>query len=460
MQKRERRKQNNMINVIPLLKKLAFPVIAVLIIFGTHFSLLDYAALALFAVLILVFDEGYGFYLLVFFLNMANIFKPGPSSTSFFTYVILLYVAKLIFLKKQIPPLVLLFALYIFATQFVNQNLDLLKSIKLIFYILMVHYVINSKRSFDTERVLGLYVAGVIMASLTAFLDSDFFRISALSKTKVLGMSYGYGVVYRFSGLDTDPNYYSVALIISLCIVVLFYHKKKIKPWLAIALFACLLTFVVLTYSKSALIMTALPVVCLFYGNQKLRRHGSQFFLVVIVTVFLMYVISGKADFLEIVMARFTSKGSDLNALTTGRSSTWAEYINYLRGNIPAFLFGSGVDVSHVTSHIAHNTYIEILFSVGLLGGTLFLASLRTAHEKSGAKKNLLNCCIGVCMFIMYFFLSEMYYYDSVFHLILAKIVFDMDLSFSSNKNASEVRQFNSRDYVFPLKSKLRGAVE
>ena len=418
-------------NPVRLMKTLAFPVIALLIVFGTHSSLFAYAALGLSAVYLVMAGVDEALYLLVFLLNMANIFKPGPDSTSFYTYLIFLYVLRVILQKRQLEPLILLFAAYLVIIQIVNQNIDALKTIKLIVYMLLISYVMNNKETFRMDRILAFYVAGVLLASVVTYLDSDFFRISALSLTKQLGRSYGYGDVARFSGLDTDPNYYSVAVIISMCIVVLFYHKKKINAVLMIAILSGLFSFVIQTYSKSAFLMSALPIVVLLYGNAKAKRKGMQIFFVVLLGAVGLYMLSGKADFLDIIMTRFSAGKTDVGSLTTGRSVIWNQYFNDFREHILRLFFGVGVSSPFARSHAAHNTYIEMLHSVGVIGSMLFLVSLRTPIRATKVRKNLLNYSIGFCIFVMYFFLSEMFYYDSVFHLLIAKIVFDMDFDFS-----------------------------
>ncbi len=416
---------------VRLVKKLAFPVVAILILFGTHSSVFSYAALALSAVYVIMVGEDEALYLLVFILNMANIFRPSVNNTSFYTYLVILYVARLLIRKLRFPSLIFLFALYLVIIQLVTSNVDVQKSVKLIVYMLMLTYVMNNKKSFDMDRILAFYAVGVLMASVVALLDSDFFRISALSLTKQLGRSYGFGQVYRFSGLDTDPNYYSVGVIISMCIVVLFYHRKKLNAFFTLALLAGYYPFVIMTYSKSAFLMSALPILYLFYGSVRTKQTGMQAFIGVLVGVFLFSLLTGRVSFTEIVLARFSRGSEGIGSMTTGRSSTWLYYLDYFRLHPLALLFGTGVNAPFARSHVAHNTYLENLQTVGVVGGTLFLAALTTPHSATKVKKNLLNYSVGVCVLLMYFFLSEMFYYDSVFHLLIAKIVFDMEFDFS-----------------------------
>ena len=216
-----------------------------------------------------------------------------------------------------------------------------------------------------------------------------------------------------------------------MCIVVLFYHKKKINAVLMIAILSGLFSFVIQTYSKSAFLMLALPIVVLLYGNTKAKRKGMQIFCVVLLGAVGLYILSGKADFLDIIMTRFSAGKTDVGSLTTGRSVIWNQYFNDFREHILRLFFGVGASSPFARSHAAHNTYIEMLHSVGVIGSMLFLVSLRTPIRATKVRKNLLNYSIGFCIFVMYFFLSEMYYYDSVFHLLIAKIVFDMDFDFS-----------------------------
>ena len=205
------------INVIPKI------IIAALILFGTNDTIFALAALALCVLFFLKSEENSALEMLFFLMPLAPIFKLSSSSSSLFTYLelgllFLIYI-KTRYVAKQELGYVLAFALYILFFQIIYGELNVTSTIKMIVNIAILLRI--SKLSFEnTSNIFLSYVAGVLCSSLYRFLDSSFFRISAYTSQKVIG--FGGGVfVTRFSGLYTDPNYYAISIIISLCLVVL-----------------------------------------------------------------------------------------------------------------------------------------------------------------------------------------------------------------------------------------------
>lgn len=415
----------------------AFSIIAILILFGTHNRMFSYVALAITATYIVYYQEDEGFYLLFFLLNMANIFKPGPGSSSFFTLVVIIYVIKNTYLRKSLSPYVAFFICYILLTQFINGNNEYTLTIKLIANIMLIDIYNNKKDLINKDTILTYYVIGLLIASAMAFLDSGFFPIRQYSAVKELGTQYGFGEVYRYSGLDTDPNYYSVNVILAMCIIAELYYLRKNNLWKTILFLAIHIVFVVLTYSKSSIIMTIMPIVMILYSNRKTKRYAAQIGLVGLVCVVLAFMLSGSGGSLfKIVFERFSTSGGDINSLTTGRYALWQNYIEYLKNNFVVLLFGVGIGGPLVANNMApHNTYIDLVYFFGIIGTTLFFVAIRSFQDNKRIKKNIINYSVSVCLILMYFFLSELYYYDSVFHLIIAKMFLSTDFGINENQN-------------------------
>lgn len=137
---------------------------------------------------------------------------------------------------------------------------------------------------------------------------------------------------------------------------------------------------------------------------------------------------------LKIVVDRFMSSntldGMDVNKLTTGRTDIWIMYAKYLINNSHVFIFGQGVGADYY-NHTPHNTYIDILYFLGVIGSALRLLSLLAISKQSRhikTKRNILNYSVMICIVVMYFFLSELFFFDIPFHLFAAFTVLNLNM--------------------------------
>lgn len=412
---------------------------AVLILFGTFnriFAIVGFLGVCL---LMFVCDRESILQQLFFIMPMANIFKMAPGSQSFFTIVLLLYVAMYFVLPRKATLLIVLFSFYIIIGQLaLGGSFMLFRTVKLICNILFLSSVLNHKVHIDHKRIFFSYIIGNIVASCFGLLkDSSFFNIKAyVGEVEVGGVEY-IGLS-RFTGLYQDPNYYTVGIIICLCLLVVLYHRSEIKSFFAILLTVPIVYFLLLTYSKSAILMMAIPFSYLLYSLFKKKKGITLLFFVVLAVVVVLLAISGKIEALNIVIDRFsvneTTEGVDINSLTTGRLEHWLMYIKYLLNNIFSLVFGEGINASLLNGRAAHNTYCDMLFFLGIIGTTLLILLLGfILHQsrKVSFKKTPMNYCVLVCILTMYFFLSELFYYDPSFHIFLTFVV--LDLPFNDN---------------------------
>ena len=153
----------------------------------------------------------------------------------------------------------------------------------------------------------------------------------------------------------------------------------------------------------------------------------SAFFLAFI-GIFILGIL-GKIPIVNAIIERLTNF-SDFDSLTTGRFHLWQTYIQYFIDNVTSFVFGRGLVVERVGDLGAHNTYIDYLYYLGLIGTVVNLSCLYICLSNNIGKKhvNLLNFSGVAIIFVMYFFLSMFFAFDLVFHIIIAWIYFKLDL--------------------------------
>ena len=409
-------------------------VLALLILFGTYKNVFSLAAFLLMGLMLAFCDRESNILQIFFVMPMAGIFKLSPGVQSFFTIILLAYVVLHLVLPRRSTLFVVLFSVYVVLGQLLGDGFNLFRTIKLICNFLFLSSTLNANVKIDHKKIFFSYIIGNIVASVFAKMSSGFFKIESYIGVKDLGGLGEFKDVARFAGLYEDPNYYSISLIISLCLLVILFFRKEINIYEFFLWSSFLVYFLIITYSKSAFIMLAIPFLSFEYTLYKKKNYLVLTVSVFAVLAMLLLAFSGEIPALNIIVSRMTEVSSedvDINTLTTGRFDLWMSYTRFLIKNIKAGLFGVGIGTSLLNGAAAHNTYFDILYYLGVVGGALLFAVLVTVSSQciqKGLKRSVLNYSVIICIVIMYFFLSELFYYDPPFHLLLAFMVLNLPL--------------------------------
>ena len=407
--------------------------IAFLVLMGTHSTIFSLVAFAVGCCVIILGNQFQSLEMILFLAPMATIFKASPDSFAFLTYLELFYV--LLYLVRQrfkighTEGVVILFGVYLLIIQIFNGDIDFNVTLKMIAALFMLSIATKLNVEGEVKRLFIVFILGVIISSLFANIDNSFFPIKQFVGMKGYGTGYG-GYIVRFSGLYRDPNYYSVNIIIALCAIILLYKSRKLSSYIAIIFATLLIAFAVETVSKSAIIMLALPAVMLLYVMFKERRYGLFFVGVIAIACIIMLAFSNRIPALDNIMRRFMSMDANLDSLTTHRSTLWMSYLSYLSDNISEVIFGRSLMNYTLNGAAPHNTYIDLIYQLGLVGTTFLLMIVKRIFGMRGTYKerSILNYSILSCIVIMYFFLSELQYYDLPFHLILCYFALNFNI--------------------------------
>ncbi len=406
-------------------------IVSTLILFGTHNGLFSVFALFVSFLYILFVGGSKELVFLTFLFPYASIFKYVAGSGSFYTYLILICVVKFLLQGLKISKGMYFFISLVVIEQLVFFDVNVPRTIKLCGGLIFVLYGLNKLNEKQSEDCFIAFVVSFFLSSFYPLLDSDFFHIKEYVQMTALEGTFGINQIFRFSGLWQDPNYYSVNLMVALTLIVVLFYKERVNFFTLIAVFALSGYFTVLTYSKSSFLMFAYPIILLIGTCITKKKMGALFIVSVLVFASIIYICLGKADFLDIVFNRL-SNSSESGDLTTGRWDIWLNYFRFFDENIILFFIGSGISANYVNNAAAHNTYIEFVYSCGLLGLLLFLFAIKEMFQKNCLLKfprNYMNLSVVICLVIMYFFLSELFAYDFTWHLLLSGLVFKMNLS-------------------------------
>lgn len=422
--------------------------IVALIVLGTHSPIFALGALGIAAMQIVFGEEDFSWKLIFILFSFANIFKLAPNSTSLFTYLILLFDVMLFIKHRTLPPIWIFFAIYTVAVPFICMEwscFNLLRWIKLLCNILMMFYFFERETRDHEDEFFLFFVVGMILASLTYHLDSGFFRVSQYTYdigVYYAGMSEGEKNLVRFAGLYSDPNYYSVNVIISMCLMVILFHREKVKLPVFALFMAVLLYFIKETFSKSALLMSAVPLLMFLYSNHLKQRRMLQTVSAIVFSVALIYLIVTGGGMFSTVFGRLSAAKGDINALTTGRFNVWVYNMEYFMEHPWRFLFGKGINSPLINNKAHHNVYLEIIWYVGLIGFIMIFAMLKQVLQTVPRRRerNLMNYSVLFCAVAMYFFLSALFYFDPPYHLMIAFTV--MNLNLDSSKQMTRFQTF------------------
>ena len=372
---------------------------------------------------------------LFFIMPTASIFKLSPSTTSFFTLLeimfCIMYVIKNKFCIKEKQLIILLFGGFLAIIQLLNGDINIVSTIKLVTGIFILSIVTHYDIEKEHCRLFLVYIYGILISSILSFLNYTYNFLPLSNYVVFKDQKLGEDFITRFSGLAPDPNYYTVNIIISLCLICILFYKKEISIKCCTFLSVQLILFAAITLSKSALLMLVFPVflfIKLCLDNKSWKSLSA---IIIAILFFLYLVLSNHLNIFDNTLARLNN-GLDFNVLTTGRGAIWCNYIEHMQEDFFHLIIGKGIFNVMLDGKVAHNTYIDILYQLGVIG-TIFYSwimyKIFTTNVK--IKRNLLNYSIIITIIIMYMFLSELHFYDSIFHIILA--YYALHLNFINN---------------------------
>lgn len=421
-------------------------VLAILILFGTYRNVFSLAAFLICGLMVAFCDRETILLQIFFIMPMANLFKMTPGTQSFFTILILVYVVLHLVLPRKATFWVILFAVYVLIGELLAGQFDLFRTIKLICNILFISCTLNSDDNLRQKEIFLSYIIGNIVASFFATLDSGFFKIESYIGAKALGTAFSNGEeITRFAGLYLDPNYYSTGMIISLCLLVVLFHKKDIRLFVLALFTVPIVYFLIQTYSKSAIIMLFVPLAYLIYSFSTKKNYLAVVVIIVLSVTAVILALSGKIPALDIVLSRIEASdiGSgdmDINTLTTGRFDLWKIYVEHLIKNIKTLIFGDGITADLLTGRATHNVYLEMLYHIGLVGTLLLFMSLKEILAQSikmKFRRNIMNYCVMICIIVTYFFLSQLFCFDPPFQIFIGFLVLNMQFSKDIKKGST-----------------------
>lgn len=382
-------------------------------------------------------SELYSFFF--FLMPFASIFKLSPGSTSLLTYVLLIFELKLILSERRLPKTFLaawlLYSIYVIIGMG-NAYTDAIKQ-AMIPVFLFFGMKKECRKYIRTHSLM--YTDAVIFSSFVGIFRNQIPNLASFVNLKSARMD---SAVYidRFAGLWGDPNYYTNNLVLAFTLTIYFQIKGEYSFTRALMYYMALTVFGAMTGSKSFLLMLCFVLIVIIVESFKNKRYVLGFTFSVFCAVGIVLVLNGSITAFNTTLERLTSSTSSLSSFTTLRSDLWEKYISAFWEHPFKTIIGNGLGQDY-TFTAPHNTIIDYIDLYGIVGSTLFIIACNVAIIDKGASRHSLNYIPAISLFIMYFSLSMIRFFDYPFQLTLAcMLIFKNDMDMEEFRIGKESR--------------------
>lgn len=246
-------------------------------------------------------------------------------------------------------------------------------------------YYKKGKLRFNLQATAVMAFAGICTSSLIGIIWAEDPHLANYIATEDI-YYVGETIFNRFCGLSSDPNYFSSLILFStaLQLTCLINTKRSIYMIYAVILSA----IGMLTLSKMFLLLIALTwcvsimiiITDKTLYEKKPSKKGKVLLLFSIgLVAFVVYFI--RSGYFDVIASRFGDDGA--SSITTGRSDIWKTYVSEIFTSIKTMFLGATTNVETVGAHVTHNTPIQILWKMGMMGIVLVLVWYVVLHIRT-----------------------------------------------------------------------------
>jgi len=348
---------------------------------------------------------------LFFLLPFTMIYKNSPTSSSYFAYALSIFALLLILKSKVNLGTIVLLALYL-VVGMINK-LDIwfkMVSGMVIFLFFVRSMPRESFKYIAISLAIGLLESSIIgLNKVSSPLLSPYF--SSFNSEYIDG-----DFVYRFSALYLDPNYFSIIMICSIFFLTSLVVVKDIRPIVGIPLILALTYFGSLTYSRVFLV----SIVLVFVSQTWELIWSSKYRLLVLLLIAVIFSIAIPA-IVNSETATYYSGRMGAEDISNGRISIWTNYMDYIFSEISIFLFGVGFGGPLLNGRGAHNSFIEALYNIGLIGLIVYIVTMIRVlnSRKLINKRNFKNYVLTLVFIVMISTLGVMTMNDMMFYFMI-----------------------------------------
>jgi len=309
---------------------------------------------------------------ILFFLPFAPLLKFRPGTISFFTIALLLIYciyavtgSRRVKVLHLIPALLLVVLTLVVKTAY-GYELDNSYILFAVTLMLVPFITRELDAGYDFYWLTICFALGICLAAVTAQYLTVFPTIS-----RYIDVNTSLGMIRR-SGYNGDPNFYSshITAVLSGILVLLLHNDKRNKLFVLVPL-ACLLLYCGLMSVSKSFVLVSACLLLLWVMALLLQRGRVSVKVTLVVTLLVagLFLLSSTVftDLLNVVFSRF-SQDNNLSDLTTGRTDVWGHYVTAMLEDARLLFFGQGYTDVILGEKPTHNTLLEIVFQLGLIG--------------------------------------------------------------------------------------------
>ena len=174
------------------------------------------------------------------------------------------------------------------------------------------------------------------------------------------------------NGLLVDRNYQSLFLMLCILnsVVLLIEYAQEINIFFKTGIVAIIVAdifIIVVGASRSAILGLIMAIILYIVLNVKSISRN----IIFLGAICILFIFAYNTGLLEPILKRFAQ--GDVSS-GNGRFTLWTQYLaNFKQGNLVQVIFGRGLIGKSIVGAPAHNLFVSILFSFGVLGETIFL---------------------------------------------------------------------------------------
>lgn len=416
-------------------------------------------SIAAFMALVILSEKSYFLPLMIFYLPWSSVLRLDPGESSFHTLVLPVFFFFILFkwLKKN-PDIRKSYFLLAFILLSFTLVVKLFNGLPLhkpyLFFMIMLFfvpiYLSEYVQNIRFDQCVVFLTAGNISACIASNLLMNNPNI-----LKFIDINDEMRVGLRLSSFYGDPNYFSAQILVALAglLIILFKTKDKRTVLALVLSMAALIYFALLAVSKM-FILCLIIILVLWTYNLLIEKRSLSYKVGILSTlVIISVVIILENLFMEQINYYIYRFGyvSDPISLTTGRIVLWQVYMEYLFSYIDKLIFGIGLSEDQLrillNTNNAHMTLIEIIYQLGLAGGTLLFLWWKSVYNEFVTKTQInysgwVNLLVMATAVFLPWLALDMLYFREFFYFILLLFLLK---NYLSDRNVSDETRGGSK---------------
>ena len=416
--------------------KVFFALLVLVLFFMQHLtsiSLFAFAGLAVLGMMMFLLDIQELYYAYALLLPNTHILKFVGNNAALVGYWLLLVVLKMVLINLRNVPFskrmavhLVVHVIVVLLSISINGNFGQGAAVvRFASTIVLINYLVR-QHTFDKEKMLRNYILGI---SLNILLSIVYYSLKNINWMNM-----------RFTSIGNDRNYFAISLAFAANVLLVYAYKQRNLTLKTIFQFFLFAVGIVLSGSRTAFIIvlpTVITMLALIFRDK--NRTGRRYLVIIFLIIGVFVFRNLLSDSMQRLMDRFSNDTAEGG---NGRFEMWSLYLGYSFSSARNLIFGVGESTKLIQMGIAdaveHNTLIEMLFSIGLIGTLTLLplyGDVYILFKGEKERNGIITYFPLICIIVGYSTINGLYSENLTFAIILSCMVIGMKKRSSVNKD-------------------------